>query len=120
MGSNTSQVTPILLNLIAAVVGALGQYLYKVGGTQIGQIPLYKNWQMFLGMALFCVVMVLFVIAFKLGGKLSVVYPVYATTFIWGMLIAVLLGKEPWAWGQLLGVGLIIAGVSVIAICYPR
>jgi drug/metabolite transporter (DMT)-like permease len=47
-------------------------------------------------------------------------YPVYATTFIWGMLIAIFWGKEAWAWGQLLGVALIISGVSVIAAFYPR
>lgn len=120
MDKSASQLIPILLNLAAAVFGALGQWLYKIGGNRLGNIPLYKNWQLFSGMAIFCGVMVLFVIAFKMGGRLSVTYPVYATTFIWGMLLSILIEKEPWAWGQIAGVFLIMAGVSMIAIFYPR
>jgi drug/metabolite transporter (DMT)-like permease len=120
MNTNTSQTLPIILNLIAAVLGAIGQWLYKIGGKQLGLGPILKNWQLFTGMALFCVVMVLFVYAFKLGGRLSVVYPVYATTFVWGMLIAVNLDHEPWAWTQVMGVGLVVLGVSVIAFGYPK
>jgi hypothetical protein len=33
-------------------------------------------------------VMVLFVAAFKRGGELSVLYPIYASTFIWGAILA--------------------------------
>lgn len=120
MNQNASQTLPIILNLIAAALGAVGQWLYKIGGKQLGLIPILKNWQLFVGMALFCVVMVLFVYAFKLGGRLSVVYPVYATTFVWGMLIAINFDHEPWAWTQIIGVGLVVSGVSVIAFGYPK
>jgi drug/metabolite transporter (DMT)-like permease len=109
------QFMPIVLNLVAAILGALGQWLYKFGSSRLGIIPLYKNWSMFAGMATFCIVMLLFVIAFKLGGRLSVVYPVYATTFIWGMLIAYFFEKEPIVPIQIAGVVVIIAGVSLIA-----
>src|SRR5690349_17240182 len=90
-----SQAIPMLLNLVAAVIGALGQYFYKLGGTRLGTTPFFKNWPLLLGMLLFCGVMVLFVAAFKMGGRLSVVYPVYATTFVWGTLLAAWLEKEP-------------------------
>lgn len=36
--------------------------------------------------------MVLFVAAFKKGGELSVLYPIYATTFIWAALIGLFAG----------------------------
>ncbi len=107
---------PIILYLFAAVAGAFGQYFYKLGGIQMDVVPLYRNFYLFLGIILFCLVMVLFVAAFRLGGRMSVVYPVYATTFIWGMLIAVMIGKEPWSLLQLCGVGTIVAGVILIAI----
>ena len=32
--------------------------------------------------------MILFVAAFKKGGALTVLYPIYATTFIWAAVIA--------------------------------
>jgi drug/metabolite transporter (DMT)-like permease len=110
-----SQTVPILLNLLAAVLGALGQYLYKLGGLRMGEIPWFRNWPLFSGMVLFCVVMVLFVVAFKLGGKLSVVYPVYATTFVWGTLLAIGLDKEPFHWIQGVGIATLLAGVALVA-----
>ena len=39
-------------------------------------------------MACYVAVMVLFVAAFKVGGALTTLYPVYASTFIWAALIA--------------------------------
>lgn len=109
------QTVPILLNLLAAVLGAVGQYLYKLGGNRLSTEPLYRNWPLFTGMVLFCAVMVLFVIAFRLGGKLSVVYPVYATTFIWGTLLAVGIDKEPFHWIQTCGIAAILLGVGLVA-----
>jgi multidrug transporter EmrE-like cation transporter len=111
----SNQMIPIFLNLLAAVAGAFGQYFYKLGGTQMDVIPLYRNFYLFFGIILFCLVMVLFVAAFRLGGRMSIVYPVYATTFIWGTLIAVMIGKESWSIMQLFGVATIVAGVIIIA-----
>ena len=115
-----SQTLPIIFNLIAAIFGAVGQWLYKMGAGQMKTIPLYKNWPLFVGVISFCVVMGLFVAGFRAGGKLSVTYPVYATTFLWGMLIAVQIEKETWSWIQLVGVSFIVVGVSLIAAFYPK
>ena len=114
--SSPSQAFPILLYLIAGVLGASGQYLYKMGAQRLASEPIYRNWPIFSGMALFCVVMVLFVLGFKAGGKMSVVYPIYATTFVWGTLIAVWLDKEPVSLTQWMGIATIVVGVSLIAI----
>jgi drug/metabolite transporter (DMT)-like permease len=115
MNTSTSQFVPILLNLAAAVVGAVGQYFYKLGGLRMGSEPFYKNWPLYTGMILFCGVMVLFVVAFKLGGRLSVTYPVYATTFVWGLLLAIWVDREPYNWLQVAGVGVIVLGVALTA-----
>ncbi|MCA9296845.1 MAG: hypothetical protein KC983_10010, partial [Phycisphaerales bacterium] len=40
------------------------------------------------GVACYIAVMVMFVAAFKKGGALTVLYPIYASTFIWAALIA--------------------------------
>jgi drug/metabolite transporter (DMT)-like permease len=40
------------------------------------------------GVACYIAVMALFVAAFKRGGQPSVLYPVYASTFIWAAIIA--------------------------------
>jgi multidrug transporter EmrE-like cation transporter len=111
---------PILCYLLAGVLGAGGQYFYKMGSASLGKTPLWTNWPLFIGMLLFIVVMVLFVVGFKLGGRLGVVYPVYATSFIWGLLLAIKVEKEPWSLLQLIGVLFIVLGVSCIAFGSPK
>ncbi len=103
------QKIPILLNLLAAFLGAFGQYFYKTGAqkSQMGSIAI--------GVALFVGVMALFVLAYRYGGKISVVYPFYATTFVWGALIGVFLEKEPWSNWNLAGLFLILGGLTLIA-----
>ncbi len=110
-----SQTLPIILNLIAAVVGALGQYCYKLGSQRLKVVPLYENWQIFLGVFFFSLVMILFIVSFKLGGKISVTFPFYATTFLWGTLLGVFLEKESFNWIQGAGVGFVIIGITMIA-----
>ena len=106
---------PILMNCLAAVAGAFGQYFYKQGGRQLGQTPLYQNFSILIGIGLFCVVMALFVIGYKLGGRISVVYPFYATTFVWGAFIGVFLENESFTSVQWAGTGLLLVGMTMIA-----
>ncbi|MGZ3710425.1 MAG: hypothetical protein ACXVBE_01660 [Bdellovibrionota bacterium] len=103
------QKIPILMNLLAALLGAFGQYFYKVGAQKSSLVSVG------IGVALFVGVMALFVLAYRFGGKISVVYPFYATTFVWGALIGVLLEKEPWSNWNLAGLLLILGGLTVIA-----
>lgn len=116
---NTSQLIPIFLNVIAAFVSAFGQYLYQIGAKRIGIDPIYKLWPIFGGIFLFTLVAILFLWSFKLGGRLSVTYPVYASTFIWGTLIGIYLSHEPWSWGQVLGTLIVILGIATIAVTSP-
>lgn len=112
----SSQFIPILLNLAAAILSAFGQYFYKLGSAKLGITPIYKNYHIASGIFIFTLVMVLFLASFKLGGRLSVTYPVYMTTMVWGVLIGVYLGKEPWGWGQSAGALFVLVGVSMICI----
>ncbi len=110
-----SQVYPILINLFAAIIGALGQYMYKIGALRLKEVPIYMNWQLLSGVILFTSVMFLFILSFRLGGKLSVVYPMYATTFIWGAIIGIFIDNEPWNGIQTIGLLLVVLGLFIIA-----
>ena len=114
MQTERGQWIPILLNLIAAVFGASGQYFYKRGAEKLGSVPLFQNWEIPVGALLFVGVMALFIVSFKLGGRLSVTYPMYATTFVWGALISGLVLKEAISAGQVAGLLLIVAGVGTV------
>src|ERR1700693_2827088 len=83
-------VTSMILFALAAVLGAVGQYLYKSGADRAtGSFVSYLcNLQLACGVACYVAVMVLFVAAFKRGGALATLYPIYASTFIWAALIA--------------------------------
>ena len=114
-----SQLKPVLLNLLAAFVGAIGQYLYKVGAKKISSES-YINWEIVIGAILFCAVMVLFIWAYKIGGNISVTYPVYSLTFLFGMGLGIVVDKELWNVTQFIGAGMIIAGIFVVVQFAPK
>ncbi len=109
----TTSTKAIILFLIAAILGALGQYLYKTGAeNSSGNIlSWFKNYRVISGILCYITIMFLFVISFKIGGELTVLYPVYATTFIWGALIAVTLLGEKLTLYKIGGIIFIIIGV---------
>lgn len=114
------QLVPILLNLLASFLGALGQWLYKLGSAQLKVVPIWRNIPFLGGMASFMLVMLLFMVAFRLGGRISVTFPVYALTFIWGTMLGVLVDKEPFNSWQLLGVFFVFGGVAMVGALGPR
>ena len=96
----------------------LGQLLYKEGSgaSQLTDpVSLLTNWRLLLGVGCYIAVMVLFVAAFRIGGELTVLYPVYATTFLWAAVLGVFLLDESFGVAKGLGVALIIAGVFFTA-----
>ncbi len=111
-----SQTIPIIINLLAAVIGAIGQYCYKIGAQKLKVVPIHQNWQVIIGAILFTVVMVMILWAFKLGGKLSTTFPAYATTFVWGTIIGVFLDNESFNWIQGIGIVFVVLGISLVAV----
>ena len=106
----------ILYFLLASLLGALGQYLYKSGadtsdGTLMGYVG---NLRILGGVVCYIAVMVLFVAAFKKGGSLTVLYPVYATTFIWAALLALIVFSTPIKPVNILGMLLLICGMYLM------
>ena len=102
--------------LVAAVIGALGQFLYKSGAEQTTAewITYILNWRLMLGVACYVSVMVLFVAAFKQGGSLSVLYPLYASTFVWAAVIGLCAYGVPIKPVNVLGMGLLITGMYLM------
>lgn len=107
-----NQLLPMSLHFMAGLFGAIGQYFYKKGGLRNG--PVWENWPLGLGVLSFCVVMVLFVLSYKMGGRISAVYPAYAATFVWGAVLGRYLDGEPLNFTVLAGIALILAGVAVV------
>lgn len=108
-------VNSMILFLVAAGLGAVGQFLYKAGAERLdGTVIAIFNWRLLVGVLCYVAVMVLFVAAFKLGGQLTVLYPLYATTFIWTAVIALLAEGTPIKLVHILGMALLIVGMYLM------
>jgi multidrug transporter EmrE-like cation transporter len=106
----------ILFFMAAAFLGALGQYLYKSGADLAGgTVSSYLvNPRLFGGVICYVAVMVLFVAAFRKGGALTVLYPIYATTFIWAALLALMVYGTPIKPVNIAGMGLLVVGMYLM------
>lgn len=106
----------IIFFLIAAMLGAAGQYLYKSGADQAGGSALsyIANPRLIGGVFCYIAVMVLFVAAFKKGGSLAVLYPIYASTFIWGAIIAMVAYGTPIKPINIMGIALLVGGMYLM------
>jgi hypothetical protein len=104
--------------LVAAVLGALGQYLYKSGADEAegGVWSYLLNLRLLGGVVCYVAVMVLFVAAFKQGGSLTVLYPLYATTFIWAAVIALLAYETPIRPVNVAGMALLVVGMYLMGL----
>ena len=114
----TTPVISVVYFLVAALAGAVGQYLYKSGADQATESVLsyLLNLRLLGGVACYVAVMVLFVAAFKQGGSMSVLYPLYASTFIWGALIALLAYRTPIRPLNVAGMVLLVLGMFLMGL----
>lgn len=112
----TTPAVSIVFFIIAAFLGALGQYLYKAGADVAGGglASYLLNWRLFGGVVCYVAVMTLFVAAFRKGGSLTVLYPIYASTFIWAALLALLFQAVPIRPVNVAGMGLLVAGMFLM------
>lgn len=102
--------------VVAAVLGAVGSYLYKSGadgadGTITGFV---LNPRIFIGVVCYIAVMVLFIAAYRNGGALTVLYPTYASTFIFGAIIGLLAYGTPIRPINILGMLLLVIGMYLM------
>ena len=114
-----SDCTPALSVLMigaAAVLGALGSYFYKSGadavtGTLLSDLTSVR---IIAGVACYVSVMFLFVAAYRMGGALTVLYPVYASTFIVAAFIALIAYGTPIRLVNVGGMVLLVIGMYLM------
>ena len=106
----------IVFFIIAAFLGALGQFYYKSGAEKSANTlaSYIFNVRLLGGVVCYVAVMVLFVAAFKRGGALTVLYPIYASTFIFAAIIAWLAYGTPIRPVHFAGFALLIAGMYLL------
>mgnify|MGYP001416571165 CR=1 FL=1 len=111
-------VVSVLCVLAASVLGAAGQYLFKFGVERFSHGPLaflYSPW-VWAGMACYIAVMLLFTHAFRRGGTVTVLYPIYATTFIWAAAMGWIWYGQPIRPIHVVGMILLIGGMFLMGV----
>ena len=79
-----------------------------------GAAAYLANPRIWLGVVCYVAVMALFVAAFKRGGSLTVLYPIYASTFIWAALIALAVDGQPVKLANIAGMALLVGGMYLM------
>ena len=99
--------------LIASILGGIAPFLFEHGSKQLqGRImDFVLNPYIIAGMATYLAVMVFFTYAFRIGGSVKVLYPIYATTFIWAAVFAFFRHGSPIEPVHMLGMALLMVGI---------
>ena len=111
----TTPVSSMLLVLVASIFGSFGAVFLKMGAEKLkaGLLNII-SWQAALGVGLFLLSSVFFVMGIK-HGELSVLYPMVSLGYVWTLLWSRLFFKEPVTKQKFVALGMILTGIVFIA-----
>jgi len=114
--SLTTSLPSIVCFVVAALFGAVGQYLYKSGAdaAEASVAGYLLNPRLIGGVVCYAAVMVLFIVGFRLGGRMTLLYPIYASTFIWAALIGWRVYGTPITATNVVGMAALVVGMYLM------
>ena len=105
----------VILVLVAAVIGALGMLFFKKAMRRFSLRALLRNRYFYTGFLMAGMTMILVIIAYR-HGEVSVLYPLYSTTYVWTLVFAVKYLKEPMNRSKWVGIMLIVLGALLLGL----
>ncbi len=107
----------VVLVIISSILGASGMFFFKLGSSRVSfKIRDWaKNWRIILGVFLYFLAFVFLVLALKVGA-LSVVYPMFALSYFWVLILSQTLLKEKVRLINWAGVFLIVGGIALTTV----
>jgi len=110
-----------LLVVCCTIIGAAAQILIKKGAGQLGANPtmvetalaMVLNPSLLAGFSMYGVSMILLVLALR-HGELSLLYPVFALTYVWVTILSVTILHESMNGFKLAGIATIVGGIAVL------
>ncbi len=115
-GASHTSLLSIALVVASTVIGAAAQILLRFGADNLnssGLRGILTNWPLLGGYACLGFMTILVVLALR-GGQLSVLYPIIALTYVWVTILSPMFFKDDINASKIIGLALIIAGVSFI------
>lgn len=110
-----------LLVVCCTIIGAAAQVLIKKGASALGGNPtmvqtavaMVMTPALFAGYSMYGISTVLLVLALR-HGQLSLLYPVFAMTYVWVTILSVVVFHETMNPYKLAGIVTIVAGIAVL------
>lgn len=105
----------ILLTAISALLGSIGQIEFKRGAETLkfSIYDLLSNYHLFYGVFLYALATIIYIYALS-KGRLSSIYPIIATSYVWTTIFARIFLKEPVNLTNWSGIFFIIIGVILV------
>lgn len=103
--------------LFSTLLTSTAQLFYKFGAEKLSfdVLKLITNYELIMGMVLYAIGGILLILSFR-GGEVSVLYPIFATSYIWVSFLSIyFLGEimNPYKW---IGVSAIVMGIVLIGL----
>ncbi len=108
----TTPVSSMVLVVTGSFIGSFGAVLLKAGAGRLERTvrSVATNWRLGLGVFLYGLSSVFFVLA-NTKGELTILYPLVSLGYLWTLLWAKLFFNEPLTRFKFLGLGMILVGV---------
>lgn len=107
----------IALVIAMTFVGTFGALFFKLGSKDFSFNPLklLRNYNLIIGFLLYGISATGYVVALK-GGELSILYPLVSVAYVWVSIISVKFLGEKMTTSKVIGIAIIILGVSLVGI----
>ena len=105
-----------LLTASSAFIGSIGQIEFKRGSETLrfNIQALITNYHLLAGLSLYALSTLIYIYALS-KGRLSIIYPIIATSYIWTTLFARMFLNEPVNPTNWAGIALILLGVTLVS-----
>ena len=106
----------MLIAAVSALIGSIGQIEFKKGsGILVFSIQAFlTNYHLIFGVILYSLSTLVYLYALR-GERLSIIYPIIATSYIWTTIFAKIFLNEPVDMVNWIGIILILLGVTIIS-----
>ena len=103
--------------LFSTLLTSTAQLFYKFGAEKLSLdiIRLITNYELIMGMVLYAIGGILLILSFR-GGEVSVLYPIFATSYIWVSFLSIYFLGEIMNVFKWLGIAAIVVGIVLIGI----
>ena len=106
----------MLLVAVASFIGSFGAVFLKLGSAQMRHsLRKIANVRLAAGVAMYLLSSCFFIVAIR-DGELTVLYPLVSLSYVWTLIWSRLFFKEPFTRDKLVGLFLILVGVSFIGL----